>query len=53
LSGKFWVFAGGLTNVAVRMTVVDSSTSTTQLYVNPPNTTFQPIQDTSAFSTCP
>jgi hypothetical protein len=53
LSGKFWVFAGGLTNVGVRMTVTDTSTSTTNTYATHPNTTFQPIQDTSAFSTCP
>jgi hypothetical protein len=53
LSGKFWVFAGGLTNVGVTMTVTDTSTSTPKVYATHPNTTFQPLQDTSAFSTCP
>jgi hypothetical protein len=53
LSGKFWVFAGGLTNVGVRMTVTDTSTGTTNVYATHPNTTFQPLQDTSAFATCP
>jgi hypothetical protein len=52
-NGKFWVFAGGLTNVAVTMTVTDTQTGTQKMYQNPANTAFQPIQDTSAFSTCP
>jgi 6-phosphogluconolactonase len=53
LNGHYWVFAGGLTNVAVTLTVTDTQTGISQPYSNPAGTTFQPIQDTSAFSTCP
>jgi len=53
LGGHYWVFAGGLTNVNVVMTVRDAQTGAVQTYTNPQNTTFLPIQDTAAFSTCP
>jgi hypothetical protein len=53
LNSKWWVFAGGLTNVAVTLTVTDTKTGTVKTYNNPAKTTFQPIQDTSAFATCP
>jgi 6-phosphogluconolactonase len=53
LNGKYWVFAGGLTNVQVTLTVTDTQTGQARQYNNPSNTTFQPIQDTSAFSSCP
>jgi PKD repeat protein len=46
---KFWVFAGGLTNVKVDITVTDTQTGSVQTYHNPQSTPFQPIQDTSAF----
>jgi hypothetical protein len=51
----FWVFAGGLTNVEVTMTVTDvqSQTNNVKVYKNPANTTFLPIQDVNAFATCP
>lgn len=48
-----WVFAGGLTNVEVTLTVTDTQAGTVRTYVNPANTAFQPIQDTAAFGTCP
>jgi photosystem II stability/assembly factor-like uncharacterized protein len=51
--GRFWVFAGGLTNVNVVMTVTDTQTGAVKTYTNPQGTAFQPIQDTSAFATCP
>jgi hypothetical protein len=47
-----WVFASGLTNVLVSLTVTDILTGTTRAYTNPQGTAFVPIQDTSAFS-CP
>ena len=50
---KFWVFAGGLTNVQTTLTVTDSSTGVVKTYANPQGTAFQPVQDTSAFATCP
>jgi hypothetical protein len=53
LNNEYWVFAGGLTNVNVVMTVTDLQTNTTKTYTNPANTEYQPIQDTSAFKTCP
>ncbi len=53
LNSKYWVFAGGLTNVNVTITVTDTQNDTVRTYVNPQSAAFQPIQDTSAFSTCP
>jgi len=53
LNNRYWVFAGGLTNVRTVITVTDTQTGTTKPYTNPQNTPFQPIQDTSAFATCP
>lgn len=53
LNGHYWVFAGGLTNVNVKLTVTDMKTSKSVTYTNPQDTEFQPIQDTSAFATCP
>ncbi len=46
---RFWVFAGGLTNVAVAITVIDTLSGAVMTYNNPQGTAFQPIQDTSAF----
>jgi hypothetical protein len=50
---RYWVFAGGLTNVAVTMTVTDTRTGQVRTYTNPQGTPFAPIQDTNAFATCP
>jgi hypothetical protein len=50
---RFWVFAGGLTNVNTLLRVIDSQTGAVQTYENPLGTPFQPIQDTNAFATCP
>jgi PKD domain len=49
---SFWVFAGGLTNLGVELTVTDSVSGKMKTYGNPPGTAFQPIQDTAAFA-CP
>ncbi|TNF83745.1 MAG: hypothetical protein EP299_00925 [Acidobacteria bacterium] len=51
-NNHFWVFAGGLTNVEVNMTVTDTTAGVVRTYKNPLKTPFQPIQDTSAFPTC-
>lgn len=48
LNGKFWVFAGGLTNVQVDLTVTDTQTTNSKTYRNPQGTAFKPIQDTEA-----
>jgi len=53
VNGHYWVFAGGLTNVAVEMEVCDTLAGLKRLYSNPQETPFQPIQDTGAFATCP
>jgi hypothetical protein len=50
---RYWVFAGGLTNVAVTVTVTDTRTGQVRTYTNPQGTPFAPIQDTNAFATCP
>jgi photosystem II stability/assembly factor-like uncharacterized protein len=47
-----WVFASGLTNVLVSLSVTDIVTGTTKVYTNPQGAAFVPIQDTSAFG-CP
>ena len=52
LGGHFWVFAGGLTNVHVVITVTDLQTGAVKTYINPEGQAFAPIQDTSAFA-CP
>jgi len=55
LSGfnTFWVFAAGLTDVGVTLTVTDTASNQVQTYTHPGGTPFQPIVDTSAFATCP
>jgi photosystem II stability/assembly factor-like uncharacterized protein len=52
-NGHYWFFAGGLTNVGVQIKVKDAFTGAEQDYSNPVGTAFVPIQDTSAFATCP
>lgn len=53
VNDRFWVFAAGLTNVETRVTVTDTQKGVSKTYVNPQGRPFQPIQDTSAFATCP
>jgi hypothetical protein len=53
LNQRYWVFAGGLTNVEVTLTVTDTRNGQTKTYKNPLNKTFTAFQDTSAFATCP
>lgn len=48
-NGNFWVFASGLTNVGVDITVVDTQTGAVKTYHNAVGTPFQPIQDISGF----
>jgi hypothetical protein len=49
----YWVFAAGLTNVGVTLTVTDTHTEETRVYPNPVGSAYQPVLDTSAFDTCP
>jgi hypothetical protein len=53
LNQRFWVFAGGLTDVRTVIAVIDSQTGAVRQYINPQGTPFQPIQDTDAFANCP
>ena len=53
LNNRYWVFAGGLTNVEVVTTVRDTQTGNVRTYTNPQNQPFHPVQDTSALATCP
>lgn len=53
VNNRFWVFAGGLTDTRVRLTVTDTRTGASKVYNNPQGTAFRPIQDTAAFATCP
>jgi len=50
---RFWVFASGLTNVQVLITVTDTHAGRVRQYFNPRGKTFAPVQDVSAFATCP
>ena len=52
-NSTYWIFAGGLTDVNVVTTVTDTQTGTVKTYTNPQGTAFQPLQDTSAFPSCP
>jgi hypothetical protein len=52
LNQRFWVFAGGLTDVEAVITVTDTQTGQVKTYKNPSGTAFLPIQDTDAFETC-
>ena len=51
INNRYWVFAGGLTDVNVDLIVTDYATGLVRTYTNPQKTPFQPIQDTSAFAT--
>jgi hypothetical protein len=53
LNDRFWVFAGGLTDVEVTLTVEDSTSGAKRTYENPQGRAFRPLQDTGAFAACP
>lgn len=45
VNNRYWVFAGGLTDVRTRITVTDTRNGTVKTYLNPQGTAFLPIQD--------
>ena len=49
---RYWVFAGGLTDVEVIMKVIDSETGVAATYYNPPGAAFEPVQDQDTFAVC-
>ncbi len=48
LNGSFWVFYGGLTNLAYTLTITDTTTGAVKVYTNPAGK-FASAGDTSAF----
>jgi hypothetical protein len=54
-TNRYWVFAGGLTDVRVVLSVADTQNpEEVAVYVNPLGKAFQPIQDTTqALQSCP
>jgi hypothetical protein len=51
---RFWVFAGGLTNVGTELLVRDTANPTATFErVKPIGTPFPPILSIDAFDTCP
>ena len=53
LNERYWVYAAGLTDVGVVLTVDDTETGQVNVYTNTLGEAFRPIQDTDAFATCP
>lgn len=53
LGNKYWVFYAATTNVEFTLTVTDTQTGVVKVYFNPQNQPASPVQDTSAFATCP
>lgn len=52
INGRYWVFAAGLTDVEVTLTVTDRMTGQSKAYENPLGTPFAPIQDVQALGGC-
>lgn len=52
-NANYWIYAGGLTDVYVRLEVKDTRTGTSRIYTNPLATPFHPIGDIGSFPTCP
>jgi hypothetical protein len=52
VNDRYWVFAGGLTDVETEIVVEDSVTGFTRRFTNPQGKAFQPIQDTAALPVC-
>lgn len=53
INAKYWVFAAGLTNVQVTLTLTDTQTGAIVVKSNSQGVAFQPVQDTTTFQTCP
>ncbi|HSS51088.1 MAG TPA: hypothetical protein VLX28_19275 [Thermoanaerobaculia bacterium] len=52
-NNRYWIFAGGLTNVETLLDVVDTQARFITGYINFQGNAFQPVQDTNAFPSCP
>lgn len=53
VNNRYWVFWAATTNVEFALTVTDTRNGRTKSYFNPLDRPAPPIQDTSAFATCP
>ena len=53
LNNRYWVFFAATTNVELSVVVTDTQTGKTKAYFNPLGQAVPPVQDTSAFATCP
>lgn len=53
VNGFFWVFAGGMTDVETRLTVLDTATGAIETYGSGQAEAFGTIRDTRAFDSCP
>jgi hypothetical protein len=53
LNSRYWVFFAAGTNVEFTVNVTDTLRGGTRTYTNPLNNPAPPVQDTSAFATCP
>ncbi len=53
VNSRYWVFAAGLTDVRVELTVTDTVSGASETYVNQQGVKFAPIQDTGSLAVCP
>jgi hypothetical protein len=53
VNDHYWVFVAAATNVELHITVTDTQTGQVRTYFNPLGKAALPVQDTSAFATCP
>ncbi len=53
INNRFWVFFSATTNVEFTIAVTDTEGGIVRRYFNPLNHPATPVQDTSAFATCP
>ncbi len=53
VNDHYWVFIAAATNVELQVTVTDTQTGQVRTYFNPLGKAALPVQDTSAFATCP
>lgn len=53
INNRYWIFAGGLTDQGVEITVTDTLMSETKTYTNPRGQTWETITDIDALATCP
>lgn len=53
INENYWVYAAGLTDVGVNLTVVDTKTGATRVYDNTFGDVYETERDIEAFPTCP